>query len=297
MTGYGRGIGFAILAASIYGLVPNVARLAFDQGIPALESVVVRTLTVIVVLSVTALLLKNSFKVEAAARVPLVLQIIATILVSSCYIASIQFVPVSVSVLMFFTFPVVIALAAPIVEGRSYAWGLIGCAVLAFAGLALAVGPEIQSLDVRGLVLAGLASLGCALQFFSGRMMAGKIKPDALGALVHLAVLPVVMIIMFLTNDGTTKLLSSSTSTGTLLVVSLVGVFYCAAYFCQMSSVAYAPSSVVAPYFNIEPVVTTGIAVLLLGETMTYLHMIGGSMIIMALIATNLLESRVQGNG
>jgi drug/metabolite transporter (DMT)-like permease len=102
---------------------------------------------------------------------------------------------------------------------------------------------------------------------------------------------------MILTSDGTTKLLAPSTSGWTVLVVSMVGIFYCAAYFCQMSSVANAPSSVVAPYFNIEPVVTTTIAVLLLGETMTYLHMIGGGMIVAALLATSLIETKVPQNG
>lgn len=294
MTEQKRGIGFAILAASIYGFVPNVARVAFEQGIPALESVVVRTLIVAVVLGVAAMLWKQSFRVEASARLPLLAQILATVLVSSCYIASVQFVPVSVAALVFFTFPVLIAVAAPVIEGQPMSWRLIGLALLAFGGLALALGPDFQSFDLRGLLLAGLAAIGCALQFISGRMMAGKIPPAPLAALVHMAVLPAVVLIMLLTGDGNTKIFAATTPVWTLVVVTLVGIFYCAAYFCQMSAVAHAPSSVVAPYFNVEPVVTTAVAVLLLGETMTYLHMIGGGIVLLALLLTSFVTSGVR---
>ena len=38
----GRGISAAILAAALYAFVPNLARLAFDRGIPAMEIAMAR---------------------------------------------------------------------------------------------------------------------------------------------------------------------------------------------------------------------------------------------------------------
>ncbi len=77
MQSHRRGIFFALAAASIYGLVPNIARLAFEQGIPALESVVARTIIVVVVLGVFAALTRQSFTIPSAARHGLLLQVIA----------------------------------------------------------------------------------------------------------------------------------------------------------------------------------------------------------------------------
>jgi drug/metabolite transporter (DMT)-like permease len=289
MTGSSRGIGFALLAASIYGLVPNIARMAFDQGIPALESIVVRTLFVTVVMGVATLVWKLDFKISASARQPLFLQVLATAMVSSCYIAAIQFIPVSIAVMVFFTFPVLIAILAPLAEHRAVSWLSILLAMLAFAGLVVALGPDWQSYDARGLLLAAFAAVGCALQFFAGRSMAGKLKPAPFAALVHLAVLPIVSVAMATTGNGTVQLLAPSTTAYTLLVVSLVGICYCAAYFFQMSSVAHAPASVVAPYFNIEPVVTTAVAMMVLGETMTVGQAIGSAMVLTAVVATRFL--------
>ena len=220
-----RGILFALLAASIYGLVPNIARHAFEQGIPALESVVVRTVAVVVILGGFALMTGASFRVPYKARAGLMLQILATIMVSSCYIASIQFIPVGIAVLIFFTFPVIIALAAPLVEGHAPSSPLVGLAILAFAGLAIAIGPQFTSLNPLGLVLAALSSLGCALQFFSGRMMAGQLQPAPFAALVHLAVLPAVTMLMLWVGQGEVKIASPSTSHATLVAVGAGGTY------------------------------------------------------------------------
>ena len=289
MQSHRRGIFFALAAASIYGLVPNIARLAFEQGIPALESVVARTIIVVVVLGVFAALTRQSFTIPSAARHGLLLQVIATVFVSSCYIASVQFIPVGVAVLVFFTFPVIIAVLSPLVERRRPSLAQIALALLAFAGVGISIGPQFAGLDGRGLLLAALSALGCALQFFSGRMLAGHIAPAPFGALVHLAVLPMVLVIMLWAGGGEMQILTPDVSMTTKFAVALVGISYCAAYFLQMSSVAQAPASVVAPYFNLEPVVTTVIAVILLGEKLTLLHLIGGGMVLAAIVLTGWL--------
>jgi drug/metabolite transporter (DMT)-like permease len=190
---------------------------------------------------------------------------------------------------VFFNFPVIIALLSPLVEGRRPSGVQVALALLAFAGVGISIGPQFAGLDGRGLVLAALSAGGCALQFFSGRMLAGHIAPAPFGALVHVAVLPVVLALMLWAGGGQVQVLAPHTSAMTLLAVVLVGISYCAAYFFQMSSVAQAPASVVAPYFNLEPVVTTVMAVILLGEKLNGLHLVGGGMVLAAIMMTGWL--------
>lgn len=293
------------MASSIYGLVPNVARLAFNAGIPALESVLVRTLVVAVVLGCVALArqartggaLLAAFHVPRAGRMGFALQVLATLLVSSCYIAAVQFVPVGVAVLIFFTFPVIIALAAPLIERRPPQPLLIGLALLAFCGLAFAIGPVFAGLDMRGVVLAALAALGCALQFFSGRSVAQHMAPANFGALVHLAILPVIAGLAVFTGQGQLALAQPGVTFVTYGVVALVGISYCAAYFLQMSAVGAAPASTVAPFFNIEPVVTTVMAIILLGEKLTLNHVLGGIMVLAAILAAGFIRPRPDPGG
>ena len=45
-----------------------------------------------------------------------------------------------------------------------------------------------------------------------------------------------------------------------------VGAIYVVAYMVHMLSLRFAPASTVAPYYNLEPVMTTLVAAVLLGE-------------------------------
>jgi drug/metabolite transporter (DMT)-like permease len=290
--GHRAGILIALAAALTYGWVPKFARLAFLNGVPALETVACRTFVVAVMLAAVSLVQGGSFRVPPAARTGFLLQCLATFFVSSCYLASLQFLPVTVSVIIFYTFPLLVLLAAPVVEG--HVPSLVQCAIAlaGFAGLFIAVGPASGGLNVIGLTLAFLGSVGCALQFFSGRMIARHMNPSAFGSLVHLIILPVIVAGALYFGGGKFALLGSATGPWALSSVALVCVTYLGGYFLHMSSVQKAPSSVVAPYFNAEPIISTGLAVIVLGETMTRNQMLGGSIVLAALLAGSFLARR-----
>ena len=70
------------------------------------------------------------------------------------------------------------------------------------------------------------------------------------------------------------------------------GGFYVIAYLVHMLSLRFAPASIVAPYFNLEPVVTTCVAALLLGERQANNQYAGGGMVLAALVASSLVGTR-----
>ena len=55
-----------------------------------------------------------------------------------------------------------------------------------------------------------------------------------------------------------------------------LGIVYVIAYLVQMLSLRFAPASTVAPFYNLEPVVTTGIAAAFLGERLQVNQYAGG---------------------
>jgi drug/metabolite transporter (DMT)-like permease len=64
------------------------------------------------------------------------------------------------------------------------------------------------------------------------------------------------------------------------------------AYFIHMLSVRLAPASVVAPFYNLEPMVATVFAIVLLAEKLTPLHLVGGLLMLAALIAASIVDLR-----
>ncbi len=285
----GLGIGCALGAAALYGMVPNFVRAAYQGGVPPVESTLFRTFVIAVAFGVLAVAQAENFRIPKPARPAFIGQSIATLLVSVGYLASVQFIPVGLAVIIFFFFPVLIMLAAPVVEGRSPGLLRIGIALVAFAGLAIAIGPSFEGLDLRGILLAAAAAAGAALQFFSGRAISTYLTPSVFGSLVHVAILPPMLVVALLAGGGQLQFFPGGTATTTgLTFMAAVAAVYVVAYMVQMLSLRFAPASTVAPYYNLEPVVTTAIAATLLGERLAPNQYAGGGLVLAALVASSL---------
>ena len=286
----GWGIGCALGAAALYGLVPNFVRAAYQNGIPPIESTLFRTFVIAIAFAVIAVAQGDRLRVPRDAARSFIGQAVSTFFVSVAYLGSVQFIPVGLAVIIFFLFPVLIMLLAPVVEGRNPGILRILIALMAFCGLAIAVGSSFESLDIRGILLAGLGSAGAALQFFSGRSISRYMTPAAFGSLVHLAILPPILVIALMAGSGTVRFFPGGPATeqGLLFLVG-VGAVYIVAYMVQMLSLRFAPASTVAPFFNLEPVVTTAIAALILGERLQINQYAGGGLVLAALMASSLI--------
>ncbi|MDE2444960.1 MAG: DMT family transporter [Alphaproteobacteria bacterium] len=286
------GSAFALIAASFYGCVPNFARLAFNQGVPAIETVLLRTSAIAVVLAMASAISGASFHVPRAAWKSFGVQALATFIVSASYLASVQFIPVGLAVIIFFAFPVIVVVASPLVEGITPSWPRIGVAMLAFLGLGIAVGPGFNNLDLRGVFLAAAAALGCALQFFSGRSLGQYLQPAVFGSLVHLAIWPLVLAVALYAGSGQLQVTSGAASWLGLGFAGAVCLVYVGGYFFHMSSLKAAPASVVAPYFNWEPILTTIISGFLLGEKLFLNQYGGGALVLAALVLAGFIHDK-----
>jgi drug/metabolite transporter (DMT)-like permease len=286
----GWGIGCALAAAALYGLVPNFVRAAYVNGVPPIESTLFRTFLIAIVFAVIAVAQGMRLTIPKGALPSFAGQALSTLLISVAYLGSVQFIPVGLAVIIFFLFPVIIMLLAPVVEGRSPGVLRFLIALLAFCGLAVAVGPSFDGLDMRGIVLAGLGSAGAAVQFFSGRAISRYMTPAAFGSLVHLVILPPILAIALFAGSGNLQLFPGGTATAHgLLFVCGVGAVYVVAYMVQMLSLRFAPASRVAPFYNLEPIVTTGIATMILDERLQINQYAGGGLVLAALVASSLV--------
>lgn len=286
----GLGIACALGAAAMYGLVPNFVRSAYVNGIPPIESTFFRTFLIAVAFAVLAVARGERFTVPRPALPSFIGQSVSTLLVSVGYLASVQFIPVGLAVIIFYFFPVLIMLCAPVVEGRSPGLLRIIVALVAFCGLAIAIGPSFESLDIRGILLATAATLGATLQFFSARSISSYMTPSVFGSLVHMIILPAVLTVALFAGNGEMQFLPGGAAniTGLSFMVAL-GVLYVVAYMIQMLSLRYAPASTVAPFYNLEPVVATAFAAVVLGERMLINQYVGGGIVLAALVASSLI--------
>lgn len=291
----GLGIASALAAAAVYGFIPNLVRAAFVNGVPPVESTFVRTAIIGVAMAIIAILRSQPLAVPRAAYASFAGQAVATLIISVGYLASVQFIPVGLAVIIFFTFPVLIMLSAPMVEGHSPGIARIGVGLFAFAGLGVAIGPSFENVDLRGLGLAAMAAAACVLQFYSGRSLSRHMRPIVFGGLVHLVILPLAFLVALAVSGGTLRVFPGGTASGLgLAFMSAVGILYVAGYFFHMQSLRFAQASTVAPYFNLEPIMATAVAAAWLNERMTLNQYAGGAMVLAALIAAGFLPAAKQ---
>jgi drug/metabolite transporter (DMT)-like permease len=289
MTDMARGILFALAGGVVYGLAPPFTRLAFVNGVPPIETAFWRVSVLVCIVGIIALAKRWRLSVPREARLPLGLMILSTASISIGYLGAVQFIPVALTVIVFFTFPVVILLLSPLIEGHRIPFAQIMIGIMAFTGLLIAIGPGSGGADWRGLALAGLASAGAAMQFFTGRAIAGRMDTLHFGLLTHLAIVPIVAVVIMLLGGEFRSLFDPAAITGTgYLALSLVAVSYGAGFFCQMFALKAAPASAVAPYFNIEPITSVAVAALILAEPPAGRELAGGALVLAALIAAGL---------
>ncbi len=287
------GIACALAAAGLYGLVPNFVRGAFNNGIPPVEATMFRTAVIAIVFAGVAYYRSERFHIPRAAAPAFFAQAAATLVISISYLASVQFIPVGLAVIIFFTFPVLIMLASPMVERRPPGAMRIFLAVVAFLGLVVAIGPSFGQLDLRGVALACLAAMGGVVQFFTGRALSHHMTPPVFGSLVHAIIWPGTLIVALTVGSGTLQLLPGGAGTmpGIYFIIGVAAV-YVVAYMLQMLSLRFAPASTVAPFYNLEPIVTTMCAGLLFGERLSPNQYAGGAIVLTVLVLSSGLDFR-----
>lgn len=289
----GPGIACALAASALYGLIPNFSRAAFQAGIPSYETTFLRTAVIAVALAVLALMRGERLSLPRAGWPAFAAQAAATAIISICYLAAGQFIPVGLAAIIFFTFPVIILLSAPFAEGHRPGWPQYAIALVAFTGLAIAMAANVSTIDGRGVVFALAAAIFCAVQFFSGRILSRHATPVVFGSLVHLVILPVTLAVAVLMNGGTMHMFSGEgVLAGGLGFVFATGAVYVFAYALHMTSLSLARASIVAPFYNLEPIVTTFVAASLLGERLAAAQYLGGGLVLAALVAASAIDLR-----
>ena len=283
----GLGLVLALGGASAYGINIIFARIAADAGISGVSVVFYRVILMFLIVAAVAIVTRRSLIVPTGERLPVLILGLASTGVGVSYISSIAFIPVTVSVVIFYTFPILIVLLSPIVDGGGRRPELLLIAVMAFAGVAFVVGPAFGELDWRGISLAGAASAFATLQFFAATR---TIRTGTVAKLfwINAMVAPGSAAI----GLGFGALVPPGALGAAPAVMLLVVLTFMAAMLLQLAALVRAPAAVIGLAFCAEPLVAGIASALVLGERLGGLQILGGGLVIGAIAANVLIENR-----
>lgn len=286
-TGAATGLIVVLLAASTLAPLTTFARLSYDAGATPTAVLLARYACASLVLLVLLLALRRPLLPPRWAYGGFAGAAVSWFVASNCYLASVNFIPVSLAALIFYTYPLMVALLARFTEGTRL--GLLGTTAFlaAFLGLALALGPSFQVLDWRGIAFgfAGAAGAAGAL-LFTGRL---GVRIDGFGLTfwANAIGVPGMLILIPLTGSWALPAVPEG-----WLPFAGGALCYAVAINLMFLGTRLAGAARSSMILNLEPVITIGVAAALLGERLGPLQLLGAALVIGAVAMTSIKRRR-----
>jgi len=277
----------ALGGASAYGVNIVFARMAADAGISGVSVVFYRVLLMLAAVALVVIVTRRSLIVPKEERLAVLMLGLASTSVGVAYISSIAFIPVTVAVVIFYTYPILIVLLSPMIDEGGRRPELLVIAFVAFVGVALVVGPAFGELDWRGIALAAVASVAGTLQFFAATRTR---RTDTVTKVfwINLMVVPASVAIGLAFG----ALAPPGALAAAPVVMLLVVATFMIAMLLQLAALVRAPAVVIGLAFCAEPLVASLASALLLGERLGPVQIFGGALVIGAIAANVLIENK-----
>lgn len=282
-----RGLAAVMIAAISFGLAPTLARMALDGGADMPTILAVRSMLAWASVYALARAMGGRPNLFSAHGLRGVLIGVPLAAASFGYLGAVRFIPVSLATLIFFTFPLVVALLARIVDKEKLTIVRLVALGTAFAGLGLTLGTDFNRIDGAGIALATLASLSISLVFvLSNRLMRDV---DSLGANFTMMTTSTLAFTAWMVWEVGFTVPATTGGWVGLFGGGFIYVFGIASFFLAIQSIGPVRTAL---YINLEPLVSLSAAFLLLHERLFTAQYAGGALILAALVIMSWRESR-----
>ncbi len=282
------GLAFAALASLCYGSIPSFVRLAYASGADALGVMCLRSLF-------TALWVAAMAKVMGKALLPprdlrwtgVMLGVIWMIGAWS-YVVSFGRISIGLAVTIFYLFPLIVALLTKLWDREPIAAYRVLSLSLGFFGIALAVGASYDRIDPLGVGLAFVSALSVSSNMMVGQRMMRRTNPQA--------------VLLIMTGTAAVGFIATALVIGCRFPTTPLGWFglgTATVLFCGAITFFYTAISMLGPLrtammCNLEPVVATIVAFLMLGEAQGPVQILGIALVIGAIAWMQLGDRRAR---
>jgi drug/metabolite transporter (DMT)-like permease len=284
-SGLRAGILFAVVAAIGLGAITTQAKLVFGDGGNAITLMVFRFVLSSLLIGLLLSAKGISLQIAKGTRLDAILLGVVWSAAMIAYLMSVQQISVSLAVLILYSYPIMVLLVGMFTGKVAVSFFTLAVFLAAFIGLCLALSGDSVELNIPGISLAFIAAVGAAFTFLRGASVATRLDPMVLtfwvNAIGILLILPLV-VGEFRTPQGIIGWLALGGATA----------FYVIAILCQFQALARLPAATAAFVFNMEPVVSLLLALLVLGERLGVWQWCGVVLVLAAMFANSVYGRR-----
>jgi len=290
VRGHSAWIGIALLIAAtlLFSTHTNLARLSYDYGVSTLTILTGRTVAALPLVGLW-LWWKREPAVLPRGMLPILLVTGGGFALQSLfYLNAIHFIPVSLAVLLFYLFPIMVVFIAWAVGHERLTPVRVLGALVAFGGLALAL--NIQGgVHWLGVGLGAAAALSLAINVVgAARMMRNA---PAMTVTLNMLLIAALAYGAMLAWAGGPVWPSGAVGWSVLAGVLITGPLAQMCFYAALTFTGGARASII---MNGEPITTTTLALLLLGETLAPVQVMGAALVVGAIFGVALLDRPVR---
>lgn len=269
------GVLLALVSATSFGVMPVLTKVVYEDGAEPVAVLSVRFALAAVLLLALTRVRRERLPRGRTLGTALALGGIGYVGMSLCYFFALQRISAGLTSLLLYFYPaLVVVLGAVFLRDRPRPLAL-GCVALATVGTVLTIGP-VQG----GQTLGVLLGLGSALVYATYILVSSRVHGVGsfpMAATVLLAGAAVMLTLAALTRP---RLPQEPVAWLALAGVALVGgVLAVTTFFAALALLGPTDTAVVS---TIEPVVSIGVAALVLGERLSPVQVAGGVVVLLA---------------
>jgi drug/metabolite transporter (DMT)-like permease len=263
------------------------ARVAFSNGVNVLTAATVRSL-------LAAALLLVLLRLRRTSVLPLPREFRGTLLLGLLIAAqtvmiqvAVALLPVTIALLVFYTYPFFTGLASILLGSERFSWRLAATLLAAFLGLTLVLGVSLQPVNPLGVA----AALGASIAFTAAVVLTQRLAPGLGAPLRTFYMLATAAAIFVAVAAATADFRLPPAGAGAFGLAGLA-VFYATGIiglFLLLPLLGPVQTTVV---LNLEPVVVAALAWAALGEALTATQMLGGIVVVGAVMLFQLTSPR-----
>ena len=269
------GIALALTSATGFGVMPVLGKVAYDDGAEPVAVLAVRFALAAAALLVLARVAGQPLPRDRRLAALALLGGIGYVAQSLFYFSALERISAGLTSLLLYFFPALVVVLAAVLLRERPRPAAVGCVALATAGTALTVGP-IEVGQGSGVALGLGSALVYAVYVLASSRVRG-VGPLAMAATVLTAAAGVTGALAVLTRPA---LPQAPTAWLALVGVALFGtVVAVTAFFGALALLGPSDASVVS---TVEPVVSIGVAGLVLGERLSPWQLAGGAVVLIA---------------
>lgn len=272
-----RGSMFVFLSSAGFGVMSILAQYAYQADVSATTVLFWRFVLAAVLFFLMLVWKREKFRLSRQQLVALIgLGGVLYTLQSLSFFTAVDYITPSMAGLILYSFPIFVAVLSYFIEKESLNKQTVGAILLSICGLALVLGNAFEGLHPMGILFAFGAAVFYSFYIVLGNRVVQTLPPLLTSAYVSLFA-AFSFLVLSLTGEGVRFDLPGQAWGSIAGIVLLSTVMAIVCFFLGLQLIGSTKASVLS---TIEPVVTSVVAVLLLGDRLTLVQMVGGLLVL-----------------